>query len=65
MPNVRSEGDVVVSGKSGESGIGAGALGDQLLRPRLGGRGVLGDVGLDTFNSEPVCYFRNRSKSVL
>lgn len=46
---MRSEGDIVVSGKCGERRVCAGALGDELLRAGLGGRGILWDGGLNAF----------------
>lgn len=61
--NMGPEGDVIVSGKCSESWVGARALGDELLRAGLGGRGVLGDVGLDAFDGEPVSC-RGKPESV-
>lgn len=45
-----------VARQSRERWVCACALGEQVLRPRLGRGGVLGDGGLDAFDGEPMCY---------
>lgn len=57
--NMRSEGDIVVACERGKRRVGAGALGNELLRAGFGGGRVLGNAGLDAFDSEPVgCLYQ-------
>lgn len=54
---------IVIAGKRSEGGVGARALGDEVLRAGFGSRGILWNGGLDALNGEPVGCRKRESMS--